>query len=164
MARRFRSESVHKVDSKGRVSIPAAFRRVLEEGDPDFVSGGQATLILMYGRKAGVCLEGYSVTGIEKIDDMIDDLPPFSPEREALERMLNSQSIQTQVDESGRIVLPAKLRDMIGVKGEAMFAGMGDKFQIWEPDAYAEDMARLKDGLSGERDPFALLGRSWQEG
>lgn len=163
MARRFRGESVHKVDSKGRVSIPAAFRRVLEEGDPDFVSGGQATLILMYGRKAGVCLEGYSVTGIEKIDDMIEDLPPFSSEREALERMLNSQSIQTSVDESGRIVLSAKLREMIGLKGDAMFAGMGDKFQIWEPDAYADDMAKLKDGLSGGNDPFALLGRR-QEG
>ena len=35
-ARRFRGESVHKVDAKGRVSIPAAFRRVLEDGDPDW--------------------------------------------------------------------------------------------------------------------------------
>ncbi|MCK4861351.1 MAG: cell division/cell wall cluster transcriptional repressor MraZ, partial [Rhodobacteraceae bacterium] len=32
MARRFRGKSVHKVDAKGRVSIPASFRRVLEEG------------------------------------------------------------------------------------------------------------------------------------
>ena len=35
MARRFRGESVHKVDNKGRVSIPAPFRRILEEGDPE---------------------------------------------------------------------------------------------------------------------------------
>ena len=35
MARRFRGESVHKVDAKGHVSIPAPFRRVLEEGDPN---------------------------------------------------------------------------------------------------------------------------------
>ena len=35
MKRRFRGESVNKVDAKGRVSVPAAFRRALEEGDPD---------------------------------------------------------------------------------------------------------------------------------
>ena len=37
--RRFRGEAENKVDNKGRVSIPAAFRRILEEGDPDWSSG-----------------------------------------------------------------------------------------------------------------------------
>ena len=38
MGRRFRGESHHKVDAKGRVSIPASFRRVLEAGDPNWQS------------------------------------------------------------------------------------------------------------------------------
>lgn len=166
MARRFRGQSVHKVDSKGRVSIPAAFRRVLEEGDPDWVSGAQPAIILMYGRRDGVFLEGFSVKGIEKIDDMVDDLTPFSAEREALERMINTQSVQLSVDDSGRIVLSPALREMIGVSGEAMFAGMGDKFQIWQPEAYGEDMNRIKQEMSsqGSSDPFAILGKVRQEG
>ena len=166
MARRFRGESVHKVDSKGRVSIPAAFRRVLEEGDPDWVSGAQPNLVLMYGRRDGIFLEGFSVKGIEKVDDMVDEMAPFSAEREALERMINTQSTQVQVDDSGRIVLSPKLREMIGVTGEATFAGMGDKFQIWQPDAYAEDMARLKSEMKsqGSVDPFAMLGKVKREG
>ncbi|MSU89800.1 division/cell wall cluster transcriptional repressor MraZ [Rhodobacteraceae bacterium 2CG4] len=163
MARRFRGESVHKVDSKGRVSIPAPFRRVLEDGDPDWVSGAQPNLVLVYGLRGRPCLEGYSLKGIEEVDDMISALPRYSPEREALERMINTQSIYAQVDENGRMVLPAKLRERIGVKAEATFAGMGDKFQIWEPSAYEDDMNRIGDWLGDkdqEQDIFALLDRA----
>ena len=49
MSRRFRGESIHKVDGKGRVSIPAAFRRVLEENDPDYALGLNPNLIIVYG-------------------------------------------------------------------------------------------------------------------
>ena len=163
MARRFRGESVHKVDSKGRVSIPAPFRRVLEEGDPDWVPGGNPTLVLVYGRKGRNCLEGYSVRAIEEVDDMISTLPRYSRDREILERLINTQSTYAQVDENGRMVLPARLRERIGVTGEATFAGMGDKFQIWEPEAYIDDMASIDDWLEDqdeETDPFALLDRA----
>jgi len=160
VARRFRGESVHKVDSKGRVSIPAPFRRVLEEGDPDWISGGQPTLVLVYGIPGRRCLEGYSIKGIEAVDELISDLPRFSREREVLERIINTQSIYAQVDENGRMVLPTRLRERIGVKSEATFAGMGDKFQIWQPAAYEDDMNAIGDWLGDEgqeQDIFALL-------
>lgn len=166
MQRRFRGESVHKVDTKGRVSIPAPFRRVLEEGDPDWVSGAQPQLVLVYGRRGRPCLEGYSLAGIAEVDEMIATLPRYSRDREILERLIATQSVYAQVDDTGRIVLPAKLREMIGVKGEATFAGMGDKFQIWEPGAYAADMNRIEDWLDtqGEADPFAAFERVERRG
>ncbi|MEM9123456.1 MAG: MraZ N-terminal domain-containing protein, partial [Pseudomonadota bacterium] len=40
MVRRFRGEFDQRVDGKGRMSIPASFRRVLEQGDPNWSSGG----------------------------------------------------------------------------------------------------------------------------
>lgn len=160
MARRFRGESAHKVDGKGRVSIPAPFRRVLEEGDPDWTSGANPNLVLVYGRRGKRCLEGYSIKAIEAVDDMVATLPRFSKKREALERMLNTQSVYAQLDENGRMVLSPKLRTMIGVTGEALFAGMGERFQIWEPEAFRQDQSALDawvDDTAEEGDPFALL-------
>ncbi len=162
MARRFRGESVHKVDGKGRVSIPAPFRRVLEDGDPDWTSGGNPNLVIVHRRPGRNCLECFTIRAMDEIDEMISALPRFSTDREKLERILNTRSTYAQVDENGRMVLGSKLREMIGPGDEATFAGMGDKFQVWGPEAFAADQARLEDELAeagGERDPFALLDR-----
>lgn len=158
MIRRFRGESVHKVDQKGRVSVPAPFRRVLEEGDPDWTEGLNPNFVIIYGRPGRACLEGYSIRAVGEIDDMIAQLPRFSPEREIIERFINTRSVYAQVDENGRMILPAKLREMIGLEGEALFAGMGDKFQIWTPEGFAADEARMAEKIAGE-DPLELLDR-----
>ena len=92
MIRRFRGESLHKVDAKGRVSVPAAFRRVLEEGDPDFSRGSSPNFVIVYGGVRGSCLEGYTINSISKVDKLISKLPRFSKDREMLERFINTQS------------------------------------------------------------------------
>ena len=47
MARRFRGSEEVKVDAKGRVSIPARFRRVFEASDPDFEPGKRAQMVVI---------------------------------------------------------------------------------------------------------------------
>jgi MraZ protein len=161
-ARGFRGGSVHKVDAKGRVSIPAQFRRVLEEGDPDWSAGQNPNLVIVQGRPGRRCLECFTIRAIEEIDEMVRALPRFSRDREKLERLLNTRSTYAQVDENGRMVLGQALREAAGLMDEAMFAGMGDKFQIWEPEAFAADQAELEAELEqdgAENDPFASLDR-----
>ena len=114
--RRFRGESVHKVDGKGRVSIPASFRRVIEEGDPDFTADLNPSCVLVYGRKGRNCLEGYSITSMTEVDDLVSRLPRYSRNREILERILNSQSVYSQIDDNGRLVLSARLRELVDIK------------------------------------------------
>ena len=138
MTRRFRGESVHKVDQKGRVSVPAAFRRVLEEGDPDWTEGLAPNLVLIYGMPSGNCIEGYTVDGANRLDDKVARLPTFSRERRALERLLSTKSVYAQVDENGRIVLPQRLREEFGLETEAYFAGMGAAL----PDLVARGLPR----------------------
>ena len=164
MARRFRGKSVHKVDAKGRVSIPASFRRVLEEGDPDWRGGENPQLVIVHGSKDGACLEGYSIRSMEEVDDLISNLPRFSPEREYYETIMDTDSDYASVDENGRMVVSATLRKMINVSKEAIFVGKGDTFQIWEPSAYSDELKRIKEWGASQKNPHAMLYAPKSEG
>lgn len=161
MSRRFRGESQHKVDTKGRVSIPASFRRVLEASDPNWKSGETPELVIVYGDHRRSYLECYTMEAIEEVDTKIDALPRGSMERKMLERMFHGQSYPTSVDETGRIVLPAKLRAKIGLEDEAFFIAAGDTFQIWKPETYeTEELSRTEawlDELPEDFDPLIYL-------
>ena len=157
MAQRFRGESVHKVDSKGRVSIPALFRRVLESADPAWAEGLTPNVVIVYGGKSQNYLEAYTIEAINEVDDKIARLPRGSKARRALEHRFNAQSLPTQTDDTGRLVLPAKLREKIGVTGEALFVAMGDTFQIWAPDAFEARNADIEDWLDEQGEDFDPL-------
>jgi len=155
VGRRFRGEGHHKVDSKGRVSIPALFRRVLEAEDPACERGGNPELVIVYGDERRKYLEVYTMNAIAEVDDMIAAKPRGSNERRMLERMFNGQSFPTSVDETGRLVLPAKLRRKIRLDKEAFFFATGDTFQIWNPEVYeAEEMAGAQAWLDEQGDSF----------
>ncbi|WP_138933576.1 division/cell wall cluster transcriptional repressor MraZ [Roseovarius arcticus] len=161
MARRFRGESHHKVDAKGRVSIPALFRRVIEASDPNWTEGLPPELVIVYGDHRRNYLECYTVEAIDEVDAKIDALGRGSMERKMLQRLFHGQSFPTTVDETGRLVLPAKLRAKIGLEGEAFFIAAGDTFQIWKPETYeAEEAAKTEewlDELPKDFDPLVFL-------
>ncbi len=161
MARVFRGEGLHKVDAKGRVSIPALFRRVLEAGDPDWTDGLNPNLVIVYGDHRRKYLECYTMEAIDEVDRKIARMQRGSIERRMLEKLFNGQSHPTSVDETGRLVLPAKLRQKIGIGSEAYFIATGDTFQVWDPEVYdAEESARTEAWLEGQPedfDPLTLL-------
>ena len=143
MGRRFRGESHHKVDTKGRVSIPASFRRVIEASDPNWKSGENPELVIVYGDHRRNYLECYTMEAIEEVDAKIDALPRGSMQRKMLQRLFHGQSFPTTVDETGRLVLPAKLRTKIGLEKEAFFMAAGDTFQIWKVRPMRKKSRRL---------------------
>jgi MraZ protein len=161
VVRRFRGESQHKVDAKGRVSIPALFRRVLEAGDPNWTDGLNPELVIVYGDHRRKFLECYTMEAIDEVDAKIAALPRGGMERKMLERMFHGQSYPTSVDETGRIVLPAKLRAKIEIEDEAFFIAAGDTFQIWKPETYeTEELSRAEawlDELPEDFDPLIYL-------
>ena len=160
MARRFRGESVHKVDAKGRVSIPALFRRVLEASDPDFADGLNPNMTIVYGGEKQKFLEVYTQEAIFEVDEKISRLGRGTPARRALEHIFNGQALPTQTDDTGRLVLPQKLRDKVGISGEAYFKASGDTFQIWARESYEARNSDIEDWLDSQGedfDPLTLL-------
>jgi MraZ protein len=149
------------VDTKGRVSIPASFRRVLESSDPNWQPGDNPELVIVYGDHRRKYLECYTMQAIDEVDDKIDALPRGSMERKMLQRMFHGQSFPTNVDETGRLVLPAKLRNKIDLENEAFFIAAGDTFQIWKPETYeVEELAKAEewmDDLPDDFDPMVYL-------
>jgi MraZ protein len=149
------------VDSKGRVSIPASFRRVLEAGDPNWTDGLSPEFVIVYGDHRRKYLECYTMEAIEEVDEKIAALPRGSKERRLLERLFSGQSEPARVDETGRIVLTAKLRQKIGIGAEAFFIAAGDTFQIWKPETYEqEELSKTEawlDELPEDFDPLVLL-------
>lgn len=164
MVRRFRGEFHQKVDGKGRVSIPAGFRRVLENGDPAWSEGKSPEFVIVYGDHRRQYLECYTMDAAAEVDAQIAQLPRGTIERRMLERLFNGQSLQSTVDETGRIVLPAKLRSKIGLDDTAYFIATGDTFQIWKPETFEEvEQARTEawlDGMPEDFDPLTLLDRT----
>jgi MraZ protein len=152
------------VDGKGRVSIPADFRRVLEAGDPSWSEGKSPEFVIVYGDHRRAYLECYTMEAAAEVDEQIGALARGSMERRMLERLFNGQSLKTGVDETGRIVLPQKLRTKIDLGEEAYFIATGDTFQIWKPETYeAEETARTEawlDQFPDDFDPLTLLDKS----
>lgn len=155
MARRFRGEIVQKVDGKGRVSIPAPFRRVLEAGDPDWTEGLRPELILVYGGQSQKYIEGFTVQAMEDMEDAIDAMP-YGEDRSAIEMNTLTKSLQMNIDDTGRIILNPMMVEKLGLDGEAVFAGTLKTFQIWHPDDYAVHVAAREAALSARGDGFEL--------
>ncbi|WP_112872693.1 division/cell wall cluster transcriptional repressor MraZ [Paracoccus endophyticus] len=138
MARRFRGSDEVKVDAKGRVSIPAKFRRVFETCDPDWESGRRPQLVIVYGRDEWRHLELYTIEAIQEIDDQIDLMQRGSAERRLLESIMHGSAEEAEIDPDGRLVLPQKLREKIGLDDRAFFVAAGDYLKVWRPETYSE--------------------------
>jgi MraZ protein len=144
------------------VSIPSDFRAVLRAGDPQCTGDQNPRMILNYGRHLKGYLECYTVEAAEDIDRRIQRLPRASAARKRLQRDFNGFSKTYIVDDTGRIVLTQKLKEKIGLEGDAYFIAMGDTFQIWDAGAWeasleAEIKAQEEEEEDEDFDVMSLL-------
>ena len=143
----FVSNYTNRIDAKGRVSVPAPFRAVLAK---DGFDG-----IYCYPSLDAEALDCGGNRLIAKITSLLDGLDPYSDERDLLSTALYGASEVLKLDPEGRIVLTDALRAHAGIEGEAVFVGLGDKFQIWRPESFR---ARFLEAREKVRELRKLLG------
>jgi MraZ protein len=145
---RFLSHFIHRFDAKGRISIPAPFRQALAK---DGFAG-----VYAYPSLDQPALDCGGLKLLAEIDALLATLPPFSPARDAFATALLATSEILRMDSDGRVTLDDRLRAPLGLEREAVFVGVGHKFQIWEPSRFAAHLEaararvrRLRAGQGG---------------
>jgi len=164
----FKGTYQHRIDPKGRLPIPAAFRRTL--GDAPAVV---ATLV-------DQCLAVYPMAEWARLEAQLAALPAFSKPVKALTRLLASRAVDCEIDLQGRILLPLALRQAAGLErdaaggklvqcgGDAMMgSGSGiplggatglEQFVSYDPDDYESTVAGIKHMEDAVKDAAKTAG------
>jgi MraZ protein len=137
----FLSTITNKVDKKGRVSVPAAFRANLS--GPGAPPNGALVLFRSFQYSA---LEGCTVERMQELSARLDTLEQFSPEHDALSTLF-SDAQQLTLDSEGRIGLPEDLLAFANISETVSFVGAGSTFQLWEPAAYAAHKEAMRERM-----------------
>ena len=132
------------LDAKGRVCIPAPYRQILAAQNtagcyvcPSFVEPA---------------LEAFGEDVLQSFHQRLSQLDPFfsaTHDDQAYAVMASSQLLV--LDEQGRVRLPDAIIAHAGLKDRVTFVGMGVKFQIWEPAAFAAKHSTLISNARGLR-------------
>jgi MraZ protein len=137
----FKGTYHHRIDPKGRLPVPAVFRRALGE------AGAAGVVVTVLDQ----CLAAYAPPEWARLEAQLHALPAFSKPVKALTRMLTSRAADCDLDVQGRILLPAHLREAAGLKAEAVVVGVLNRFEVWAPDAwesFLRDSERLLEDVS----------------
>ena len=149
------------MDAKSRVAIPAMFRKVLAEGSPE---GAPARAVINYGDHLKGFCRCYSEASFEALEDAIRAMPLGHPTRKRLEKHVLLRSVTATIDDTGRIVVPPKVKAKAGLPDREpdsiYFGGMGDHFELWREASHDESEGDADDlsGLPDDVDFLSLIG------
>lgn len=136
------------VDSKARVTLPAAFRKEMLEGD-------SKTIYLVPMKES---VEGFTPAAFESwVDSLFDrDGEGFNARNRkdvVLRRSLTSRAVPVDVDSAGRVAL-GKLdaskpgtREKYGLTGDVTIIGADDHFEVWNTEMWNEQLEGSDDEL-----------------
>lgn len=146
----FLSNTVNKVDKKGRVSVPSAFRAVIGAGVGG-ATGFQG--VALYPAIGAPCLEGSDMGFFDALSRRIHERHSAVSQKSArLARRLLGSVETLAWDSEGRVLIPAGLRNYAGIGDQAKFIGIGPKFQIWDPKRLMEYEAEEEFDVEEEAD------------
>lgn len=145
----FRGQSASKLDAKGRLRIPTKFRDVLKEHYTD------ALIVTTLGD----CLVAYPPeVWEEKIESKVEKFSPVDPQQRAFMRFFISSAVECVFDNQGRIHIPPLLRERTGVGQDVVLAGLLDRFEIWDRNAWEAHLKWDQDQNQQIMEKVATLG------
>lgn len=118
-----------KADSKYRVVVPSSFRRIMETE--------QQEVFVLRKNIFELCIDMYPYREWEMlVADLRGKLNLFDRTHAAFLRELYRGTQQVEMDGNGRILLPRRMLEEIGVEKEIVLAGVDTKIELWDAKAY----------------------------
>jgi MraZ protein len=127
----FRGNHPARVDEKGRLKLPAEFKRQIEEqyGTQFYITS-----------KDGKVAEIYPLQEWEKFEQKVAAIPSFNPARKKLLDRLNYYGQMAEIDAQGRVLLPQILREQAKVTGDVVVFGMQTYLEVANHEAFKQNM------------------------
>ncbi|NVM02844.1 MAG: division/cell wall cluster transcriptional repressor MraZ [Candidatus Helarchaeota archaeon] len=125
----FKGQFKYTIDSKGRINIPAKFRKSIS---PE----ANETFVITRGMEN--CIYAYPLDEWNKIEEKLRQLSPNQKDHRLFLRMTTSYASESQFDKQGRIAIPQHLIDLVKIKKEILIIGTLNKLEIWNPEVYEE--------------------------
>ena len=144
----FLSSYENRLDTKGRISVPASFRAAL--------NSEQFAGVVLYRSFTNNCIEGLSMSRMETLAAATDKMGVFDGTLDDLSAMLFADARPLQFDATGRIMIPADMLAHAGITDRAIFVGRGNGFQIWNPAAFRRAQNDALSRLRKERPDFKI--------
>jgi MraZ protein len=131
-----RGSTSARIDDKGRLKVPNAFRRLVEEkhGREVFLTSNTGEYVRIYPMPVWLELE-------EKLAAM----PSTHPSKLRYLDRVNYYGFDGELDAQGRVIIPARLRDAASMNGEVDVLGQVNYLDVWNHDRF---LAKL------QREPF----------
>ncbi len=142
----FLGQFQHNLDEKGRLMIPARYRELLAAGA--FITQG-----------FDKCLMVMTDVHFKEVYERISAMNMADQNARLLRRLILSNAYSVEIDKVGRILVPQNLRQVITLENEAIVAGQGEYFEVWNPADWNQQMDQLQD-IETNNQLFATLDLS----
>lgn len=146
----FRGRSVHTIDAKGRISIPAGYRVEFERRSE------RAPILTNLDR----CLALYPAEDWERYEQKLLDASPFDPDVTSFRRFMITGASECPIDKQGRILIPPSLREFAGLNKEVVVAGLGSHLELWDKARFDAELAKTQAQYDAISASVAKLGNA----
>ncbi|MGA3350212.1 MAG: division/cell wall cluster transcriptional repressor MraZ [Candidatus Sulfotelmatobacter sp.] len=127
----FRGNHPTRVDEKGRLKVPAEFKRVIDEK-----YGQQYYITSLDGKVAQV----YPFEEWERIEQKLAGLSTFNPTKKKFLSKVNYWGQAVEMDGQGRLLLPQLLREAAEIKGEVAVSGYQTYLEVRNLESYRKQV------------------------
>ncbi len=139
----------HNIDEKGRVILPASFRKALEKQ-------GASNEIIITGMNK--CLSAYTRQEWEKSVEKMKQIAEVNPEAEYIIRRMCADAAECSIDEQGRLNIPLNLKEYGGLKKEVVTVGRMNKLEIWDKGLWETEYQKMVETSMSENVTQKLNG------